>query len=79
MSLTSTGAQRRLFRAAATLLALAFCLAPAAHAQLYRWTDDSGETHFGQGPESVPERYRSRARSVGTVDAPPVPSGPVEA
>jgi len=79
VSLTSTGAQRRLFRAAAVLLALTFCLAPAAHAQLYRWTDDSGETHFGQGPESVPERYRSRARSVGTVDAPPVPSGPVEA
>ena len=33
MSLTSTGAQRRLFRAAAALLALTFCLAPAAHAQ----------------------------------------------
>ena len=52
------------------------CLAPSAQAQLYRWTGDSGETHFGQGPESVPERYRNRARSIGTVDPPPAPSGP---
>ncbi len=79
MSLTSRGAQRRLSRAAVAILALTLCLAPSAHAQLYRWTDDSGETHFGQGPESVPERYRNRARSVGTVDPPPAPSGPVEA
>ncbi len=54
-------------------------MAPSAHAQLYRWTDDSGETHFGQGPESVPARYRDRARSVGTVEPPSAPSGPVEA
>jgi hypothetical protein len=57
-------------------LALTLCLAPTAHAQLYRWTDESGETHFGQGAESVPERYRSRARAVGAVDPPPTPTGP---
>ena len=79
MSFTSRGAQRRLSLAAIAVLVLALMLAPAAHAQLFRWTDDNGETHFGQGPESVPERYRNRARSVGTVDAPPAPSGPVEA
>jgi predicted aspartyl protease len=61
------------------VLALTLALAPAAHAQLYRWPDENGETHFGQGVESVPERYRSRARAVGTVDPPPAPSGPAVA
>jgi aspartyl protease family protein len=61
------------------LLVLTLLVATSAYAQLYRWTDDNGETHFGQGPESVPERYRKGARSVGSVDPPPAPSGPVEA
>jgi hypothetical protein len=67
---------RRLLRSAFAALVLTLTLAPAAHAQLYRWTDEKGETHFGQGIESVPERYRSRAGAVGSVDPPPVPSGP---
>ena len=67
---------RRLSRAAIAVLVLALLLAPAAYAQLYRWTDDQGETHFGQGVERVPERYRNRARAVGSVDPPPAPSGP---
>ena len=57
-------------------LALIFTLAPAISAQLYRWTDAQGETHFGQGPESVPDRYRDRSSAIGAVDAPPPPSGP---
>ena len=67
---------RRLSRSAIAVLVLALLLAPAAYAQLYRWTDDQGETHFGQGVESVPQRYRNRARAVGSVDPPPAPSGP---
>jgi len=73
------GGARRLPHSAFAVLALTLALASAAHAQLYRWTDDKGETHFGQGVESVPERYRSRARAVGTVDPPPAPSGPAAA
>ena len=73
------GGARRLPRSAFAILALTLALASAAHAQLYRWTDDKGETHFGQGVESVPERYRSRARTLGTVDPPPAPSGPAVA
>lgn len=57
-------------------LALTFTLAPAVSAQLYRWIDAQGETHFGQGPESVPERYRDRSSAIGAVDSPPPPSGP---
>lgn len=73
------GGARRLPRSAFAVLALTLALASAAHAQLYRWTDEKGETHFGQGVESVPERYRSRARAVGSVDPPPAPSGPAAA
>jgi predicted aspartyl protease len=73
------GGARRLPRSAFAILALTLALAPAAHAQLYRWTDEKGETHFGQGVESVPERYRSRATAVGQVDPPPAPSGPAAA
>jgi predicted aspartyl protease len=73
------GGARRLPRSAFAVLALTLVLASAAHAQLYRWTDEKGETYFGQGVESVPERYRNRARAVGTVDPPPAPSGPAAA
>jgi hypothetical protein len=29
---------------------------------LYRWTDDNGVTHWTQGVDAIPERYRSKAR-----------------
>lgn len=73
------GGANRLLRSTLAALILTLALAPAAHAQLYRWTDEKGETHFGQGVESVPERYRSRARAVGSVDPPPAPAGPTAA
>lgn len=73
------GGARRLPRSAFAVLALALVLASPASAQLYRWTDDKGETQFGQGVESVPERYRNRARALGSVDPPPAPSGPAVA
>ena len=73
------GGAPRLLRSAFAVLLLTVTLVPAAHAQLYRWTDEKGETHFGQGQESVPERYRGGARAVGSVDSPPAPSGPAAA
>jgi predicted aspartyl protease len=73
------GGARWLLRSVLAALLLTLTLAPAAHAQLYRWTDEKGETHFGQGVDSVPERYRSRARAVGSMDPPPAPSGPTSA
>jgi predicted aspartyl protease len=73
------GRARRLLRSTFAVLLLTSTLASAAHAQLYRWTDEKGETHFAQGMESVPERYRGRARAVGSVDPLPAPSGPVAA
>lgn len=48
----------------AFLLALAALgLWPAtAWAQMYRWTDEQGGTHYTQGIDSVPERFRSKAQ-----------------
>jgi len=76
--LTSRGALHRLRLPAFAFLVLSL-VTSSAQAQLYRWTDENGETHFGQGRESVPERYRKSARSVGAVDPPPAPSGPADA
>ena len=67
---------RRLSRSLVAVLALILALAPSVTAQLYQWTDNKGETYFGQGPDSVPPRFRDRARIVGNVDPPPAPSGP---
>jgi len=69
-------ATRRPARLILAALALTFTLASGVSAQLYRWTDAPGETHFGQGPESVPGRYRDRSSGIGAVDAPAPPSGP---
>lgn len=48
------------------LLCMAAC-APAA-ATVYRWVDDQGRTHFA---DTVPERYRDRARPVDLRDDTP--------
>jgi hypothetical protein len=61
----------------------------SASAQMYRWTDAAGETHFTEGLESVPPEFRPRAVLMGepsqpaagapavrsAVKAAPVPAG----
>ena len=32
---------------------------------VYRWADDSGQVHYSQGLDSVPEQFRSRAVPLG--------------
>lgn len=53
------------------VLAVLAAAAPAAEAQLYRWTNDRGEVHLTQGIDSVPERYRAGATLVGFPEAGP--------
>jgi len=70
----------RLLAGATTVSALVLCLASAAPAQIYRWTDEQGRVNFSQGLDSVPERFRSGAQFVNTPAAPPtvaplIPSG----
>ncbi|HUG37801.1 MAG TPA: aspartyl protease family protein [Candidatus Limnocylindrales bacterium] len=52
------------------LVLAALALPPDAAAQMYRWTDDRGQVFYTQGIDSVPDRYRAGARSVGAVSAP---------
>ncbi|MEK8051314.1 DUF4124 domain-containing protein [Ideonella sp. DXS22W] len=52
-----------------TAVVLGLWLCAAAHAAtVYRWQDDEGRVHYG---ETVPERYRERARAIdGPATAP---------
>ena len=36
-----------------------------ASAEIYRWTDESGHTHFTSDPSQVPARYRGQAAEPG--------------
>ena len=48
-----------------TVIAVLLCAglaAPAASAEIYRWTDSQGRLHFSQDIEKVPKAERARAR-----------------
>ena len=44
-----------------------------ALADVYRWTDDAGNVHLTDNPDTIPPAYRARARASG-VSAPAAPS-----
>jgi hypothetical protein len=48
--------------------------APAA--QLYRWTDAGGVTHYTSDPASIPPPFRARAQEVGAPQARPPEAAP---
>jgi len=60
----------------ATVLAFALGIALVAAmpnpvtAQIYRWVDENGNAHYVDGLDSVPQRYRSRATSLGMRNTP---------
>jgi predicted aspartyl protease len=45
-----------------------------AAAQMYRWTDEQGGTHYTQGLYSVPERFRSKAQPLNFPERPAAPA-----
>jgi aspartyl protease/uncharacterized protein DUF4124 len=45
-----------------------------ACAQMYRWTDEQGATHYSQGIDSVPERFRSKAQLLAYPERPAAPA-----
>lgn len=59
----------RLIGVVALVAALGVCASPAA-AEIYRWIDDGGHAHYGEGLDSVPERFRARATPLGLRNAP---------
>ena len=66
----------------ASILFLALTLLPAlpAAAQIHKYTDERGQSHYVDGIQNVPERYRSRATPIGLSNqgggAPAAVSGP---
>ena len=67
---------RRMTRFAAVpavMIGILLVTAPA-RAQIYRWTDDSGTVHYGDGAQSVPETYRSRSAPLSLRNNPASPA-----
>ncbi len=52
-----------------SFLLLAGSVLPA-DAQFFRWTDEAGTTHYAEGLDSVPERYRGHAVPLGYRNTP---------
>jgi aspartyl protease/uncharacterized protein DUF4124 len=50
------------------IVALVAGAAGPVAAQVYRWTDESGTTHFVDGIDNVPPRYRTQAVPLGPRD-----------
>lgn len=48
-------------------LAAACALIGSAHAELYKWVDENGKTHYG---DQVPERYQKKQQSLKVDKAP---------
>src|SRR6267378_3311581 len=61
-----------MIRSAALVAALFVLLARsiASPAEIYRWIDERGATHYSDGFESVPEKYRANAVPTGLHNAP---------
>ena len=55
------------------LLAAVVLPAAPAFAQMFRWTDEQGGVHYTQGPDSVPERFRSKAQMMALPERAPSP------
>ncbi len=48
-------------------IALALALAGAAHAELFKWVDENGKTHYG---DRVPDRYQKQQKALKVEKAP---------
>ena len=46
------------------ILGVALLVPSISLAQVYRWVDEQGATHYSEGLDSVPERFRSKAQSL---------------
>jgi len=66
--------RRAAFPAILLGLAVAGLWPSISWAQMYRWTDEQGGTHYGQGIYAVPERFRSRAQLLTFPERPAAPA-----
>ncbi|HEX2437186.1 MAG TPA: retropepsin-like aspartic protease [Methylomirabilota bacterium] len=51
-------------------LSLLLAVAPGAHAQFFRYSDDTGQNHYVDGLDKIPERYRNAAVPLSLRNAP---------
>lgn len=67
----------RMFRWTSLALAAALVVLAAAPAtaQIYRWVDDNGNSHYADGLTNVPEAFRARAAPLGLRNEPAPPPG----
>jgi predicted aspartyl protease len=61
----------RLRLAVAAVIVVATLAPSPAAAEIYRYTDAKGNSHYVDGFESVPQEYRARAVPMGLQNAPP--------
>jgi predicted aspartyl protease len=57
------------------LLVLIVSLPSRARAQFYRYTDERGQSHYVDGLEKIPERFRAGATPLGLRNAPAAAAG----
>ena len=50
--------------------------APPAHAAFYQWTDGKGVVHLTDDLDTIPKRYRDRAKTLKSLPKGPAPAGP---
>jgi hypothetical protein len=58
---------------ALVLLPATTLMPQTANAQIYRWVDDNGDTHFTTGLTSVPQRHRKSAELFAVPSREPAP------
>ncbi|MGH7354312.1 MAG: DUF4124 domain-containing protein, partial [Candidatus Rokuibacteriota bacterium] len=63
----------RLSVALVLLLGMTLLSALPAAAQIYKYTDERGQSYYVDGVQNVPERYRSRATPMGLSNSPAAP------
>jgi predicted aspartyl protease len=62
------------------VLLLGFAAVPSiAVAQIYRWVDDRGNSHYAEGIDNVPERFRASATPLGLRNSPAPAASPTGA
>ncbi len=59
----------------ALVMVLGAVASPAA-AEIYKWIDDGGHSHYTEGLDNVPERFRARATPLGLRNSPVSSSTP---
>ena len=70
MSSSAARYDRSLALICVLFVAMAASVASPSAAEIYKWADESGHTHYADGIDSVPQRYRAQATPIGLRNSP---------